>query len=39
MASDAVDAVRSAIPTGFNVKEFKWIKSFENISKSNILKI
>jgi hypothetical protein len=39
MASGAVDAVRSAIPTGFIFKEFKWIKSFENISKFNILKI
>jgi hypothetical protein len=39
MASDAVDAVRSAIPTGFKFKEFKWIKSSENISKFDILKI
>jgi hypothetical protein len=39
MASDAVDAVRSAIPTGFKFYEFKWVKSFENSSNFNILKI
>ena len=34
----AVDAVRSAIPTGFKFKESKWTKSFKIILNSIFLK-